>query len=60
MSAAEKLAAFPRSGRRYGHGGLDERECLIPFGQFGYSLRYRVDGTVVVILGIKHQREAGY
>lgn len=60
ISAAEKLAAFPHSGRPYGHGGLGERECLVPFGQFGYSLRYRVDGTIVVILRIKHQREAGY
>lgn len=38
----------------------DERELFIPFGAAGYVARYRSDGRIVVILAIRHVREAGY
>jgi len=42
--------------------GLPEefREWVIPFGESGYLARYRLDGETVVILALRHQREAGF
>ena len=36
------------------------REWVIDFGDSGYLARYRLDASVVVILALRHQREAGY
>ena len=33
------------------------RELLIPFGSGNYILRYRVEGSRVIIISIKHSRE---
>lgn len=38
----------------------DFREWLIDFGDSGYVARYRFDGETVVILAVRHQKEAGY
>ncbi|MBB4155358.1 plasmid stabilization system protein ParE [Sphingomonas jinjuensis] len=40
----------------------DTRELVIPFGSSGYVARYRYDATrdTVMILAVRHQREAGY
>jgi plasmid stabilization system protein ParE len=41
---------------------MDEgyREWLIDFGSSGYVILYRYDGLHVLILAVRHQREAGY
>lgn len=36
------------------------REWVIDFGDRGYVARYRLDPDEVVILAVRHQREAGY
>lgn len=36
------------------------REWLIDFGDSGYVAMYRIDGSDVVILAVRHQREVGY
>ena len=36
------------------------REWVIDFGDSGYVARYRLDADEVVILAVRHQREAGY
>jgi plasmid stabilization system protein ParE len=36
------------------------REWIIDFGDSGYVARYRVDSDVVMILAVRHQKEAGY
>lgn len=36
------------------------REWLINFGDSGYLVLYRHERTTVVILALRHQREAGY
>lgn len=59
VDAADNLAAFPNSGRIY-PSDPTHRELLIPFGKRGYSLLYRVEGNVVLIVSVKHQLEAGY
>jgi plasmid stabilization system protein ParE len=38
----------------------DERELLIAFGDSGYVARYRLEGSTVLVLAIRHAREAGY
>jgi ParE toxin of type II toxin-antitoxin system, parDE len=32
----------------------------VPFGNSGYVVLYRYDGSHVVILAVRHAREAGY
>ena len=36
------------------------REWIVPFGDSGYVALYRYDGKDVVLLAIRHAREAGY
>ena len=36
------------------------REWVVDFGDSGYVVRYHVDAGEVVILAVRHQREAGY
>ena len=36
------------------------REWLIPFGDSGYVVIYRLEGDLAVVLVVRHQREAGY
>ena len=36
------------------------RERLIPFGDSGYAVLYRVDGDSATVLAVRHQKEAGY
>lgn len=53
------LSRFPRIGRVDAEQP-DYREPFILFGDAGYVARYRLDGKVVVILAVRHAREAGY
>lgn len=52
--AAETLkkAASLLVGKRL--EGRADRELLVPFGQRGYALRYRLDGDTVVVLKVWH------
>ncbi len=54
------LERQPRIGRPVGEMDPEYRERLIDFGNSGYVALYRVDGEQVVILAVRHQREAGY
>ena len=57
--ALELLADHPLMGREAEEG---RRELVLSRGRYGYIAKYRwlpVD-DVVLILAIKHQREAGY
>ena len=53
------LSRHPRLGR-IDSERPDFRELLIPFGDSGYVARYRLDGKTVIILAVRHAREAGY
>lgn len=53
------LSKFPRLGR-IDPELPDYRELFILFGAAGYVARYRIDGQFVVILAMRHMREAGY
>lgn len=54
------LARQPELGRPVAEMDLVFREWLVKFGGSGYSVLYRLDGDVVAILAIKHQKEVGY
>lgn len=54
------LAIQPRIGRPIEDMEPEFREWLIDSGNSGYVARYRIDGENVVILAVRHQKEAGY
>ncbi len=57
LCAVEILRASPFIGRPV-RGDL--RELVISYGKSGYVALYRVTRNRVEVLGLKHQREAGY
>ena len=36
------------------------REWMVDFGDSGYVVRYRIDGDLVMILAVRHQKEVGF
>jgi plasmid stabilization system protein ParE len=54
------IAKQPGSGRPIEDMPDEFREWVIDFGDSGYVARYRLDADEVVILAVRHQREAGY
>ncbi|MBO9710849.1 MAG: type II toxin-antitoxin system RelE/ParE family toxin [Caulobacter sp.] len=54
MKSARSLAEYPDRGRRRNHG---MRELHVPFGAHSYVLQYRVQGSEVVIMRIRHSLE---
>jgi addiction module RelE/StbE family toxin len=54
------LAEQPRIGHPAQDMHPEYREWRIPFGQSGYLILYRIDGAEVVLLAVRHGREAGY
>jgi plasmid stabilization system protein ParE len=54
------LSLQPRLGRPV--EGMDEafRDWVIDFGDNGYVVRYRLDPRHVIVLAVRHQREAGF
>jgi plasmid stabilization system protein ParE len=61
IDALRPLARFPAIGRPV-RDHRDLREISIRFGRSGYVALYRFDpeADAVVILTIRHQKEAGY
>lgn len=60
LQAAQALGAHPQMGRLIDDMPVEHREWPIDFGDSGYLARYRINGETLVILAIRHQREAGY
>lgn len=54
------LATHPEIGRPVESMGSEFRDWLIEFGDGGYLARYRYDGRDVVVLAVRHTKEAGY
>jgi plasmid stabilization system protein ParE len=54
------LGKFPEMGRPVEELPEEFRERVIDFGSGAYVVLYRYDGNEVVILAIRHGREAGY
>lgn len=56
----ERLGSHPRLGRTVDGLPEDFREWIIGFGASGYIARYRITTNHIVILAIRHLREAGF
>lgn len=54
------IALQPEIGRPTALLEPEYREWLVVFGDTGYVVLYRYDAQSVVILAVRHQREAGY
>ena len=59
-TGASTISAHLEIGRPIDEMPPEFREWLIPFGDSGYVMLYRIDGDLVVILAVRHAREAGY
>jgi len=60
VTGAGLLLSTPHIGRPVPALGAGVREWRIRFGQSGYIVLYRADEREVVILAVRHEREAGY
>jgi plasmid stabilization system protein ParE len=54
------LGKHPEIGRLMDEMPPEFREWIIEFGSAAYIALYRFDGKEVVILAVRHGREAGY
>jgi plasmid stabilization system protein ParE len=54
------LGKHPEIGRPVEELPLEFREWVIEFAHGAYIALYRYDGKQVVILAVRHEREAGY
>ena len=54
------LARHPEVGRPVEEMPAEFREWVVEFGSGAYVAIYRYDGNEVVILAVRHGREAGY
>ena len=54
------LGQQPGIGRPIEDMPVEFREWVIDFGDSGYVARYRVDAETIVILAVRHQKEAGF
>jgi plasmid stabilization system protein ParE len=54
------LESYPEIGRPVQEMPTEFREWFIPFGNSSYIVLYRRDGEAVVLLAIRHSKEAGY
>ena len=54
------LARHPESGRPVEDMLPEFREWILEFGSSAYIVLYHYDGKEVVILAVRHGREAGY
>ena len=56
----KNLATHPEIGRPVDDLPPEFREWIIEFGSGAYLVRYRYDGCEVLLLALRHGREASY
>lgn len=56
----KSVGRHPELGRPAEEQPTEFREWIIEFGQGAYLVLYRYDGKEIVILAVRHSREAGY
>jgi plasmid stabilization system protein ParE len=54
------LSLQPGMGRPVQEMDDEFRDWIIDFGDSGYVARYRLDAENVIILAVRHQKEAGF
>jgi plasmid stabilization system protein ParE len=60
IQAVNRLEQFPAMGRSAEWLGSNIRELPIKFGRAGYLAAYVFQNNHVVIVAVRHMREAGY
>lgn len=60
IQGVQALGELPRIGRPVDDLPEEYRDWLIDYGDSGYVARYRIDSNTVVVLAIRHQKEAGF
>ena len=60
LRKAEILDAHPNAGRPASDLEPEHRELIIPCGASGYVMLYEIAGDDVIVLVVRHQKEAGY
>ncbi|NRB56575.1 MAG: type II toxin-antitoxin system RelE/ParE family toxin [Salinicola sp.] len=60
IQSVRALGGLPHIGRLVEDLPAEYRDWMIDHGDSGYVARYRIDGDVVVVLAIRHQKEAGF
>ncbi|WP_065375975.1 type II toxin-antitoxin system RelE/ParE family toxin [Ensifer adhaerens] len=60
LKGVQALGAHPKMGRLIDELPDQYREWPIDFGDSGYITRYRIDGDILTILAVRHQKEAGF
>ncbi|NZD65742.1 type II toxin-antitoxin system RelE/ParE family toxin [Rhizobium sp. WYCCWR 11290] len=60
LNGLRVLGAHPHIGRLIEDLPEQYRELLIDFGDSGYVARYRIDGDILTILAVRHQKEPGF
>lgn len=58
--SVNSLAAQPEIGRPVDDMEPQFRDWLIEFGDGGYVARYHYDGRDIVVLTVRHAKEAGF
>jgi len=56
----QTLGEHPEIGRPVEDMAPEFRDWFIPFGQNGYVVRYRFDGSLVAVLAVRHGKEAAF
>ena len=54
------LRDHPRAGSPASSGSSGRRDWTIRFGNAGYVLRYRIDAGTIIIVQLRHMREAPF
>jgi len=54
------LSLQPAMGRPVPDMDDEFRDWIIDFGDSGYVARYRLDASNLIILAVRHQKEAGF
>lgn len=59
IKAIKNLSEYPQAGRP-DDDDSEYRELIIDFGNSGYIAKYLYKNDLVIVVKIKHQKEAGY
>lgn len=60
LDGVRQLRTFPASGRPADDTIDGTRDLIVPFGDGGYVIRYVLINDDVVIIAIRHTRQAGF
>ena len=60
LRKADILDTHPNVGRPASDLEPEHRELIIPCGASGYVMLYEIVGSDVIVLAVRHQKEAGY